>query len=177
MNRILNEIKTGWNEVRWAWHFSAYLLPTTALAVLLAYAIDGEFSSPPTLMQILLVTLAGLLSLYFASPDSSVVLRLKKRHAAQRLGGKVESTANSTTGLPVISERLLLLLFKEDESNIIGDLAEEYAQFSGKHGELYAKIWLYKQVFASVEPLILKSIIKWVGLLGIAELLHRIIGR
>ena len=177
MNRILNEINAGWNEVRWVWRFSVYLLPAISLAVLLAYIVDGGFSYQPTLMQILLVTLAALLSLYFASPDSSVMLRLKKRHAAQRLGGKVESTANSTTGLPVIGERLLLLSFKEDESNIIGDLAEEYAQFSGKHGELYAKIWLYKQVFASVEPLILKSIIKWVGFLGIAELLHKIIGR
>ncbi len=175
MNRILNEIKAGWNEVRWVWHFSVYLIPTTALAVLLAYVIDGGFSRPPSLMQILLVTLAGLLSLYFVSPDSSTALGFKKRRVAQRLGGKIE---NKAVALPAVGERLLLLLLTGEEREVVvGDFREEYEQINRKHGKRFADIWFYKQVVQSIQPLLLRNVIKWVGLLGLAELLHKLIGR
>ena len=75
MYRAWNEIKAGWKEVRWIWYFSFYLIPITALATLIAYTIEGKFSSPPSVIQILLAVLGTLLSSFLAKSHLK-----RKRH-------------------------------------------------------------------------------------------------
>jgi hypothetical protein len=69
---------------------------------------------------------------------------------------------------PRLGERILLLILSKDQRiNLPGDLAEEYGELAGRHGEGYAKLWYYKQVVASAWPLIYNAarwgVLAWVG--------------
>lgn len=67
-------------------------------------------------------------------------------------------TVSKSAAPPQLGERILLLILtKEERVNIPGDLAEEFAEIAAKHGARYAKLWYYKQVAASVWPMIRKA--------------------
>jgi hypothetical protein len=100
-------------------------------------------------------------------PDASV---LEKTEAYRSIVGKdVEAVLNAKAGAnslkrhpPVAGEKLFILILTREErrTNILGDLAEEYCELAEKFGERFATIWYYKQVAASVLPLIRKAA-KW----------------
>lgn len=78
--------------------------------------------------------------------------------------------SSSPTPAPQFGERLLLLLLrtKEERANIPGDLEEEFKQIAARYGARYAKLWYYKQVAASVWPLMRKAV-GWGLLASVAE--------
>jgi hypothetical protein len=80
---------------------------------------------------------------------------------------------DATIAPPQLGERALyLILSKQDRENLIGDLAEEYAEVQSKHGTRFAAIWYWKQVGASVFPLTIKAI-RWFLYAGIVEWFRR----
>jgi len=72
--------------------------------------------------------------------------------------GRSDSAAPSTASTPPKSAEYFLLLFlnQRDRENLIGDLAEEYAEIAQKHGAVKAKFWYFKQAATSVAPSIKK---------------------
>jgi hypothetical protein len=66
VNKVWSEFRAGWQAGRWIKSFSVYLLFTTSIAVLLAFFIDGKFTSPPSRTLIILAVSAALVSIYFA---------------------------------------------------------------------------------------------------------------
>lgn len=75
---------------------------------------------------------------------------------------------------PRLGEKLLLLLLTREErrANIVGDLAEEYAQILAKHGARFGRIWYWKQVLTSFGP-ILRRALRWGFLLGMGEWIRK----
>jgi hypothetical protein len=68
---------------------------------------------------------------------------------------------------PKKGERILLMLLsKEDRENMIGDLAEEFASITARHGMRFARVWYWRQVAGSAWPLLRKAL-RW-GLLASA---------
>jgi hypothetical protein len=57
--------------------------------------------------------------------------------------------------LPLAGRLLTAILSDEDREHVIGDMSEEYQQFSLKK---QADLWLYKQVLKSVLPLAYKNL-------------------
>ncbi len=79
---------------------------------------------------------------------------------AELLKGRSDSATPSTAPTPPKSAEyiLLLVLSKRDRENLIGDLAEEYAEIVQKHGTLKANFWYCKQAATSVAPSIKKIV-------------------
>ena len=68
---------------------------------------------------------------------------------------------------------MLLLLPPAEQDAVIGDLAERYVKRRKKYGTRFAKIWFYRQVIASITPLLRRLIVKW-GLFGwVVEIIRR----
>lgn len=187
MSRALNEFKAGWNEVRWANRFLFYLLLTTALAVLIAYSIEGKFTSPPSLLLMLLVSLGGLISLYYAVPQPPTEL-VNKAVGAYGWPISVLSTKfsmkwakfrrrrsnNNITASPLPGESLLHLLLPE---NVIGDIQEHYRRISKKYGRRRAEIWFFRELALSVYPLFLKLLIQLLAVANLVEIVRKLIAR
>jgi hypothetical protein len=168
------EFKAGWSEVRWIGLFSLYLLPTTALAVLLAYVVDGKFSSPPSLIQVILIILACLLSLYFSIFHSKAAIRLKKKYLKQIAAVSKNTKISASKPIPKLGESLLVLFLKPAErENVVGDLEEGYIAIHSKYGGRVAAIWYYKQILSSISPLLVK-LIKLTAFAGLAEMLRKL---
>jgi len=86
---------------------------------------------------------------------------------------EAHETKSSTP--PLLGERLLLLILtKEERTNIPGDLAEEFTEIAAKHGERFARVWYYKQVAASAWPLVRRAL-KWGLLASFGAWLRRLI--
>jgi sulfatase maturation enzyme AslB (radical SAM superfamily) len=68
-----------------------------------------------------------------------------------------------------------MLLPRSDRENVLGDLAEEYPSIVMKFGQRRAQIYFYKQVLASIWPLVRKSLVKW-GAVGWIVQWLRLIG-
>lgn len=62
MIKAWNEFKAGWRESRWIKYFSIYLIIIVSVVVLIDNGIKGQFSTPPSLLQISLTTLGALVS-------------------------------------------------------------------------------------------------------------------
>jgi hypothetical protein len=76
---------------------------------------------------------------------------------------------------PKFGERtLLLILSKEERVNIPGDLAEEYTEIVKKQGRRFGNIWYWKQVTASMWPLVCKAL-RWGIWASIGSWIRRII--
>lgn len=148
MNKILNEFKAGFNEVRWIGLFSVYLLITTSLAVLISYAFDGKFANPPSLTQILLLSLSGLVSLFLALSNSKTRFSYKKINNSNRIyktpGTHLLKLANVFYGKDTVS-RIFMPLF--------ADFQEEYfeAIFQKKYFRArWVSLHLYYQFYLAV---------------------------
>jgi hypothetical protein len=98
-----------------------------------------------------------------SSPVLRFLILLVLFYATWLIGGRVlrgptfqhnrgESIGNLSLALYLLK---LLLLFDEEQENIIGDLFEEYSQLQPK---AKARIWLYKQILKSMPYLIYKSL-------------------
>lgn len=108
---------------------------------------------------------------------------LEKTEAHRSIVGKdVEAVLNENARAnypksypPVAGEKLFVLILSREErrTNILGDLAEEYCELAEKFGERFATLWYYKQVAASVLPLIRKAA-RWSLLLWAGELIRKL---
>jgi hypothetical protein len=67
-----------------------------------------------------------------------------------------------------------LFLPKSDREVLLGDLTEEYPSILEKFGQRRARLYFYKQVVASISPLVRKAVIKWGAFGWVEELIRRI---
>jgi hypothetical protein len=96
------------------------------------------------------VVFHGLHVTFTARPGSAVRRRLAEK--------------SPENAVPQSAEFLLdLFLSAKDRDEVLGDLQEQYAKRVTKYGHVKAKIWLYKQVGASMLPLLWKLITLGLG--------------
>lgn len=75
---------------------------------------------------------------------------------------------------PVNGEFALhLLLSKDEQEAVIGDLIERYGQKCERFGEQRAKLWFYCEVLRSVWPLLRRAIARVGGLVAASEWIRR----
>ena len=75
---------------------------------------------------------------------------------------------------PVNGEFALhLLLSKEEQEAVSGDLIERYGQKCERFGEQRARLWFYCEVFRSVWPLLRRAIARVSGLIAAGEWIRR----
>jgi hypothetical protein len=76
--------------------------------------------------------------------------------------------------VPMNGEFILhLLLSKEDQEVVMGDLIERYGQKRERFGEQRARVWFYCEVLRSVWPLLRRAIARAGALIAAAEWLRR----
>lgn len=112
--------------------------------------------------------LAGMLGLRFRILIDLLRGRLRSK---QQVGGDARE---ARSGPPKFGEYLIFMfLSKQDRINLIGDLEEEYRESQERFGRRPAIFWYYKQVFASIGPVLWKQLVKWGVLAWIGEWIRR----
>lgn len=66
-----------------------------------------------------------------------------------------------------------IFLSRADRNLLLDDLAEEYPSVVARLGQRGARVYYYKQVLASIWPLIRTALIKWGAFGWVAELIRR----
>jgi len=85
-----------------------------------------------------------------------------------------DASSNVGTQPPLNAEFLLHVLLRRDENDaIIGDLIEKYGKKCARLGPRRANLWFYTEVFLTALPLMKRALVKVSGLMTLAEFVRR----
>ena len=77
---------------------------------------------------------------------------------------------------PINAEYILYLVLRKDERDVvIGDLIESYGHILRRFNKRRADLWFYKQVIASLIPLLYRQVLKIGALVWLGRILRRLI--